>query len=88
MAKVNFIAIGQCEVVDVLQRGSRSTVCSVLLGNVGGKGGVLLAADHFPSAGCIPLDACTDIVDDKRVDVLTGVLRHIGLGITFQNLEA
>ena len=64
MAKVNFISIGQCEVVDVLQCRSRSVVRGILLRNVGGEGSVLLAADHFPSAGGVPLHACTDIVDD------------------------
>ena len=64
MAKVNFIAIGQCEVVDVLQCRSRSVVRGILLRNVGGEGSVLLAADHFPSAGGVTLHACTDIVDD------------------------
>ena len=88
MAKVNFIAIGQCEVVDVLQRRGRSVVRGILLGNVGGEGSVLLAADHFPSAGGVPLHACTDIVDDQRIDILTGIFFRIGLGIAFQNLEA
>ena len=88
MAKVNFIAIGQCEVVDVLQRRGRSVVRGILLGNVGGEGSVLLAADHFPSAGGIPLHACTDIVDDQRIGILTGIFFRIGLGIAFQNLEA
>ena len=88
MAKVNFIAIGQCEVVDVLQRRSRSVVRGILLGNVGGEGSVLLAADHFPSAGGVPLHACTDIVDDQRIGILTGIFFRIGLGIAFQDLEA
>ena len=88
MAKVNFIAIGQCEVVDVLQRRGRSVVRGILLGNVGGEGSVLLAADHFPSAGGIPLHACTDIVDDQRIGILTDIFFRIGLGIAFQNLEA
>ena len=88
MAKVNFIAIGQCEVVDVLQRRGRSVISGILLGNVGGEGGILLAADHFPSAGGVPLHACTDIVDDQRIGILTGIFFRIGLGIAFQNLEA
>ena len=88
MAKVNFIAIGQCEVAQVLQRRSRSVVRGILLGNVGGEGSILLAADHFPSAGGVPLHACTDIVDDQRIGILTGIFFRIGLGIAFQNLEA
>ena len=88
MAKVNFIAIGQCEVVDVLQRRSRSIVRGILLGNVGGEGSILLAADHFPSAGGVPLHACTNIVDDQRIGILTSIFLRIGLGIAFQNLEA
>ena len=87
MAKVNFIAIEQCEVAQVLQRRSRSVVCGILLGNVGGEGSILLAADHFPSAGGVPLHACTDIVDDQRIGILTGIFFRIGLGIAFQNLE-
>ena len=87
MAKVNFIAIGQCEVAQVLQRRSRSVVRGILLGNVGGEGSILLAADHFPSAGGVPLHACTDIVDDQRIGILTGIFFRIGLGIAFQNLE-
>ena len=88
MAKVNFIAIGQCEVVDILQRRGRSVVRGILLGNVGGEGSILLAADHFPSAGGVPLHACTDIVDDQRIGILTSIFFRIGLGIAFQNLEA
>ena len=88
MAKVNFIAIGQCEVAQVLQCRSRGIVRGILLGNIGGKGSILLAADHFPSAGGVPLHACTDIVDDQRIDILTGIFFRIGLGIAFQNLEA
>ena len=87
MAKVNFIAIGQCEVAQVLQCRSRGIVRGILLGNIGGKGGILLAADHFPSARGVPLHACTDIVDDQRIDILTGIFFRIGLGIAFQNLE-
>ena len=88
MAKVSFIAIGQCEVLDVLQCGGRSAVCGILLGNVGGEGSILLAADHFPGAGGVPLHACTDIVDDQRIGILTSFFLRIGLGIAFQNLEA
>ena len=88
MAKVNFIAIGQCEVAQVLQCRSRGIVRGILLGNVGGEGSILLAADHFPSAGGVPLHACTDIVDDQRIGILTGIFFRIGLGIAFQNLEA
>ena len=87
MAKVNFIAIGQCEVAQVLQRRSRSVVRGILLGNKGGKGSILLAADHFPSAGGVPLHACTDIIDDQRIGILTSIFFRIGLGIAFQNLE-
>lgn len=87
MAKVNFIAIGQCEVAQVLQCRSRGIVRGILLGNIGGKGSILLAADHFPSAGGVPLHACTDIVDDQRIGILTGIFLRIGLGIAFQNLE-
>ena len=88
MAKVSFIAIGQCEVLDVLQCGGRSAVCGILLGNVGGEGSILLAADHFPGAGGVPLHTCTDIVDDQRIGILTSFFLRIGLGIAFQNLEA
>ena len=88
MAKVSFIAIGQCEVADVLQRRSRSAVCGILLGDIGGKGRILLAAHHFPGAGGVPLHACADIVDDQRIGILTGMFLRIGLGIAFQNLEA
>ena len=87
MAKVNFIAIGQCEVAQVLQCRSRGIVRGILLGNIGGKGSILLAADHFPSAGGVPLHACTDIVDDQRIGILTSIFFRIGLGIAFQNLE-
>ena len=88
MAKVNFVTIGQCEVVDVLQRRSRSIVRGILLGNVGGEGSILLAADHFPGAGGVALHACTDIVDDQRIGILISIFFRIGLGIAFQNLEA
>ena len=88
MTKVNFIAIGQCEVVDVLQRRGRSVISGILLGNVGGEGSILLAADHFPSAGGVPLHTCTDIVDDQRIGILTSIFFRIGLGIAFQNIEA
>ena len=88
MAKVNFIAIGQCEVAQVLQCRSRGIVRGILLGNIGGKGSILLAADHFPSAGGVPLHACTNIVDDQRIGILTSIFLRIGLGIAFQNLEA
>ena len=88
MAKVNFIAIGQCEIAQVLQCRSRGVVRGILLGNIGGKGSILFAADHFPSAGGVPLHACTDIVDDQRIGILTSIFFRIGLGIALQNLEA
>ena len=87
MAKVNFIAIGQREVAQVLQCRSRGIVRGILLGNIGGKGSILLAADHFPSAGGVPLHACTDIVDDQRIDILTGIFFRIGLGIASRTLK-
>ena len=88
MTEVGRIAVGQRKVLNALQRGGRSAVCGVLLGNVGGEGSILLAADHFPSAGGVPLHACTDIVDDQRTGILTGIFFRIGLGIAFQNFEA
>ena len=88
MTEVNSIPVGQCEVFDVLQCRSRSVACGILLGNIGGKGGILFAADHFPSAGGIPFHTCTDIVDDQRIGILTSIFFRIGLGITLQNLEA
>ena len=87
MTKVGRIAVGQHKVLNVLQRGGRSAVCGVLLGNVGGEGNILLAADHLPRAGGVALDACTDIVDDQRIGILT-VFCRIGVGILFQNFEA
>ena len=87
MTEVGRIAVGQRKVLNALQRGGRSAVCGVLLGNVGGEGSILLAADHFPSAGGVPLHACTDIIDDQRIGILTSIFFRIGLGIAFQNLE-
>ena len=87
MTKVGRIAVGQHKVLNVLQRGGRSAVCGVLLGNVGGEGSILLAADHLPRAGGVALDARADIVDDQRIGILT-VFCRIGVGILFQNFEA
>ena len=87
VTEVRLIAVGQYKVLDVFQRGSRSAVLGILLGNIGGEGGIFLAADHFPGAGGIALHAGADVVDDQRIDI-SAIFCRIGLGIAFQNLEA
>ena len=88
MPQIGDIAIGQSKVVKILQHRCRGAVCGILLGHIGSKCRVLLAADHFPSAGGIPLHARADIVDDKRVGILASMFSRICLSISLQNLQA
>ena len=88
MAEVSRIAVGQCKVLDVLQRRRRGSVRCVLLGNIGRKGCVFLAADHLPCAGRVALNARADEVDDERIDVLARIFRRVGLGVALQELQA
>ena len=88
MAEVSRIAVGQRKVLDVLQRRRRGSVRCVLLGNIGRKGCVFLAADHLPCAGRVALNARADEVDDERIDVLARIFRRVGLGVALQELQA
>ena len=88
MAEVSRIAVGQCKVLDVLQRRRRGSVRCVLLGNIGRKGCVFLAADHLPCAGRVALNARADEVDDERIDVLARIFLRVGLGVALQELQA
>ena len=88
MAEVSRIAVGQCKVLDVLQRRRRGSVRCVLLGNISRKGCVFLAADHLPCAGRVALNARADEVDDERIDVLARIFLRVGLGVALQELQA
>ena len=88
MAEVSRIAVGQRKVLDVLQRRRRGSVRCVLLGNIGRKGCVFLAADHLPCAGRVTLNARADEVDDECIDVLARIFRRVGLGVALQELQA
>ena len=77
MAQVNQVSVGQRELLQVFQRGSGSTICSVLLGHIFREGCIFRAGQCCPGAGGVPLHARTDVVDYQR----SCVLRGIALGI-------
>ena len=77
MPQINQVSIGQRELLQVFQRGSGSTICSVLLGHIFREGCVLRAGQCCPSAGSIPLHTRADEVNHQR----SGILRGVALGI-------
>ena len=77
MAQVNQVAIGQRELLQVLQRGSGSPVFSILLSDIFCEGCILRTGQGCPGAGGVPFHACTDEVDHQRSGVLRGIAQDI-----------
>ena len=88
VAEVGIVAVRQVEVFKVFERRRRGRVLRVLLGDIGGKGRIFLAADHLPRAGGVALHARADEVDDERIDILRGIFCRVASGIALQVLQA
>ena len=93
MAHVCSIAVGQFEVLQVLQTAdgqhffavSQGAVICVFHGvDVFCKCGIFITGHNTPGTGVIALNTGTDVLDDQRRRILTGIFQHIVVSNLFQ----
>ena len=87
MAQVNQVSVGQRELLQILQRGSGGSICSVLLGHIFREGCILRAGQCCPGAGSVPFHACADEIDHQRSSILRGIALDILGSVILQLLE-
>ena len=96
MAKVHGIAIGQSEILNILQTGDLQQIFFVFDLGINAvhhfadkccKISIFVACHNAPGAGVIAVYAGTNILDDQLQRILAGMLLHIDISQFFQQCK-
>ena len=87
MRKIDRIPVGKLKFIQAAQTTRSCRIGSILFGDIARKVRILRSAERRPCTGRILFHAGTDVIDDKRRCVFSGMLTRIHVSIFLQNSQ-